>query len=63
MEEALIPNQDHTIRLPSFEGPLDLLLYLIQRNELDIYDIHIETVTDQYIEQLRSMEHLSLIHI
>ena len=60
MEEALIPNQDHTIRLPSFEGPLDLLLYLIQRNELDIYDIHIETVTDQYIEQLRSMEHLDL---
>ena len=60
MEEALVPNNDFSIRLPAFEGPLDLLLYLIRRNEVDIYDIPIEQVTNQYIEVLGSMEHLDL---
>ena len=60
MEEALVPNNDFAIRLPAFEGPLDLLLYLIRRNEVDIYDIPIEQVTTQYIEVLGSMEHLEL---
>jgi len=60
MEEALVPNNDFAIRLPAFEGPLDLLLYLIRRNEVDIYDIPIEQVTTQYIEVLGSMEHLDL---
>jgi len=60
MEEALIPDNDFAIRLPSFEGPLDLLLYLIRRSEVDIYDIPIERVTEQYIDTLRSMETLDL---
>ena len=60
MEEALIPNNEFAVSLPAFEGPLDLLLYLIRRNEVDIYDIPIETVTRQYIEILRSMEELDL---
>ena len=60
MEEALIPSNDFAIRLPAFEGPLDLLLYLIRRNEVDIYDIPIEHVTEQYIEILGSMEKLDL---
>ena len=60
MEEALIPSNDFAIRLPAFEGPLDLLLYLIRRNEVDIYDIPIENVTAQYIEILGSMEKLDL---
>lgn len=60
MEEALIPSNDFSIRLPAFEGPLDLLLYLIRRNEVDIYDIPIERVTEQYIEILGSMEKLDL---
>lgn len=60
MEEALIPSNDFAIRLPAFEGPLDLLLYLIRRNEVDIYDIPIEHVTQQYIEILGSMEKLDL---
>ena len=60
MEEALIPNNDLAVRLPAFEGPLDLLLYLIRRNEVDIYDIPIETVTRQYIDILGSMEELDL---
>lgn len=60
MEEALVPSNDFSIRLPAFEGPLDLLLYLIRRNEVDIYDIPIEHVTTQYIEVLDSMEDLKL---
>ena len=60
MEEALIPDNDFAIRLPTFEGPMDLLLYLIRRSEVDIYDIPIERVTEQYIESLGSMETLDL---
>lgn len=60
MEEALVPNHDFAIRLPAFEGPLDLLLYLIRRNEVDIYDIPIVQVTDQYIDILGAMEHPNL---
>lgn len=60
MEEALIPENDFAIRLPAFEGPLDLLLYLIRRSEVDIYDIPIEKVTDQYISILASMDQLDL---
>ena len=60
MEEALAPSNDFAIRLPAFEGPLDLLLYLIRRNEVDIYDIPIERVTAQYIDTLNSMENLDL---
>ncbi|MGB0263382.1 MAG: segregation and condensation protein A [Opitutales bacterium] len=60
MEEALVPSNDFAIRLPAFEGPLDLLLYLIRRSEVDIYDIPIETVTQQYIDILGSMEKLDL---
>ncbi len=39
-----------TVRLDSFSGPLDLLYHLIEKNEIDIYDIPISTLTDQYIE-------------
>jgi segregation and condensation protein A len=60
MEEALLPSNDFAIRLAAFEGPLDLLLYLIRRNEVDIYDIPIQQVTSQYIEILDSMENLDL---
>ena len=60
MEEALIPDNDFAIRLPTFEGPMDLLLYLIRRSEVDIYDIPIARVTEQYIESLGSMETLDL---
>lgn len=60
MQEALIPENEFAIRLPAFEGPMDLLLYLIRRNEVDIYDIPIVTVTNQYIEILGSMETMDL---
>ncbi|QYY35547.1 segregation/condensation protein A [Ruficoccus sp. ZRK36] len=59
-QDALLPSREMAIRLPVFEGPLDLLLFLIRKNELDIYDIPIEDVTRQYMEVLRAMEDLNL---
>ena len=56
----MTPDADYRIKLQVFEGPLDLLLFLIRKNELDIYDIPIESVTHQYIDALRSMQHLDL---
>jgi segregation and condensation protein A len=44
---------DYIVDLEAFHGPLDLLLYLIDKNELDIYDIPIATITDQYMEYLQ----------
>ncbi len=56
----MVPNSDYRIKLQVFEGPLDLLLFLIRKNELDIYDIPIESVTKQYIEALHAMQQLDL---
>ncbi len=50
----------YKVRLQIFEGPLDLLLYLIQKNELDIHDIPITLVTEQYLEYLNLMQSLNL---
>ena len=57
--KALAPNE-YKVELDIFEGPLDLLLYLIQKNEVDIYDIPIETITTQYMEYLHVMRMLDL---
>jgi segregation and condensation protein A len=56
----VVPDAEYRIKLPAFEGPLDLLLFLIRKNEIDIYDIPIITVTRQYIDVLRSMQQLDL---
>src|SRR5277367_6107561 len=48
-----------TVRLESFEGPLDLLLYLIQSHELDISKISISKITDQYLVYVRLMQELN----
>ena len=45
-----------TVKLQVFEGPLDLLLYLIEKNKVDIYDIPIVEITAQYLEYIRQME-------
>lgn len=45
------------VHLPSFEGPFDLLIYLVERDKLDIYDIAIADITSSYIESLKSLEH------
>lgn len=52
--------EELTIKIDAFEGPLDLLLYLIKHLEIDIYDIPIAEITDQYIRYLKSMEELEL---
>ena len=44
------------VKLPVFEGPLDLLLHLIDKNKVNIYDIPIVQITDQYMEYIRQME-------
>ena len=41
-----------TFRVKDFEGPLDLLLFLIKKNEVNIYDIPIGSITEQYLEYL-----------
>ena len=51
---------DYKVNLDVFEGPLDLLLYLIRREELDIYDIPIEHITQQYMSYLDLMRQLNL---
>jgi len=50
----------YTIRLEVFEGPLDLLLHLIHKNELDIFNIPIALITEQYLEYLKLMRVLNL---
>jgi segregation and condensation protein A len=51
---------DYKVRLEIFEGPLDLLLYLIKRDELDIYDISLERITRQYLEYLQAFKELNI---
>ncbi|MBX3378735.1 MAG: segregation/condensation protein A [Phycisphaeraceae bacterium] len=48
--------EDYRVRLESFEGPLDLLLFLIRKNEVDVTDIPIAPIADQYIAFLRDLD-------
>src|SRR5690625_6255273 len=50
----------YRVRLKNFEGPLDLLLFFIKRDELDIYDIPISYITNQFLEYISFMEELDL---
>jgi segregation and condensation protein A len=50
----------YPVRLDNFEGPLDLLLHLIKKNELNVYDIPIVLVTQQYLEYIELMQELNL---
>ncbi len=50
----------YKVKLESFEGPLDLLLYLIRKNEVNIYDIPIAAITEQYLSFIMLMEELNL---
>lgn len=49
-----------TIKLSLFEGPLDLLLYLIKQNEIDIYDIPLALITEQFLEYIEIMKTLAI---
>ncbi len=52
--------EDYKVKLDVFEGPLDLLLYLIKRDEVDIYDISIERITKQYLAYLEAFQVLNI---
>jgi segregation and condensation protein A len=52
--------EDYKVKLEVFEGPLDLLLFLIKRDEIDIYDISIERITRQYLEYLQAFKELNI---
>jgi segregation and condensation protein A len=51
---------EYEVKLDIFEGPLDLLLYLIKKNEIDIYDIPIALITEQYLQHIEMMKYLNL---
>ena len=52
--------QDYEIKLEIFEGPMDLLLHLIRKNKVDIYDIPIALIMDQYLKYLDMMRSLNI---
>jgi segregation and condensation protein A len=56
VQQELIPS----VKLPAFEGPLDLLLHLIKKNEFDIYNVPIALIAQQYLEYLEIMKSLNL---
>ena len=58
--ESTLPDDVPPIQLPLFEGPLDLLLYLIRREKIDIHDIPIAPITREYMEYLDVMRELNL---
>ena len=50
----------YKVKIENFEGPLDLLCHLIDKNKMDIYDINLSEITDQYIEYINDMEKMNL---
>ena len=56
----MVTQENFEIRLPLFEGPFDLLLFFIERDELDIYDIPISTITQDFLTYVHQMEHLNI---
>jgi segregation and condensation protein A len=57
---AMATSVSYTIKLPVFEGPFDLLLFFIERDELDIYNIPIAQVTDDFLQYIRQMEAMNV---
>ncbi len=55
-----LESKKYELRLENFEGPLDLLCYLIDKNKMDIYKVSISDITDQYIQYLKLQEELNL---
>ena len=52
--------QMYKVQLDQFEGPLDLLLYFIRRDEIDIYDIPISSITSEYLQMINDMKAMNL---
>lgn len=55
-----ITDTDYKVRLDIFEGPLDLLLYLIKKDEIDVYDVSIERITSQYLAYIETFKALNI---
>ena len=55
-----LDSKKYEIKIENFEGPLDLLCHLIDKNKMDIYDIRISEIADQYIEYINAMEEANL---
>ena len=56
MSILTLETKKYAIKIENFEGPLDLLCHLIEKNKMNIYDINLSEITEQYIEYLRQME-------
>ena len=52
--------QDYTVKLDAFEGPMDLLMHLIEKNKIDIYDIPMAVITEQYIDYLNRFREFNI---
>ena len=55
-----LETKKYALRLDNFEGPLDLLCYLIDKNKMDIYEVRISDIAEQYVEYLKEQEELNL---
>ena len=60
MSILTLETKKYSIKIDNFEGPLDLLCYLIDKNKMNIYDVNLSDITDQYIEYLDAMEEMNL---
>ena len=58
--EMLTETNLYKIKIENFEGPLDLLCHLVEKNKMNIYDIPISEITDQYIHYINSMKAMNL---
>ncbi|MBN8864874.1 MAG: segregation/condensation protein A [Sphingobacteriales bacterium] len=56
----MVNTSSYQIRLPQFEGPFDLLLFFIERDELDIYNIPITKITNDFLDYIHQQEHLNI---
>ena len=61
MSILTLETKKYAIKIENFEGPLDLLCHLIEKNKMSIYDIHLNEITDQYIQYLNQMEEMNLV--
>ena len=55
-----VDEADYKVKLEIFEGPLDLLLYLIKKDEIDIYDVSLERITKQYLDYVDTFKMLNI---
>ena len=60
MSLLTLETKKYSIKIDNFEGPIDLLCHLIDKNKMDIYDINLSEITDQYIEYLKEQERMNL---